>query len=188
MRRYLGGGPGRLRRLELGQLCRAHSDLDLGLVVRSQVFLDGSAHVTARERTPPPHVTGHSSQLPTAHSCPQGTSRLHGTTGLGLRRCLHSTGWSTLSSPDTVRTQRTVRFLKPSDPQVAVHCCQPPTHHLAGQSIFLHFRCPSSGRLSGSHSDSSTTPTSISKQRTGWCCSPMPQVVLQSVHAPCLQV
>lgn len=59
MRRYLGGGPGRLRRLELGQLCRAHSDLDRGLVERSQVFLGASAHVTVRERTPPPHVTGH---------------------------------------------------------------------------------------------------------------------------------
>ncbi len=157
MRRYLGGGPGRLRRLELGQLCRAHSDLDRGLVERSH-FLDASVHVTVRERTLPPHVTGHckekvrkinakekqenrqqlrkmekkctSSQFPTAQSCPQGTSLLHGTTGLGLRRCLHSTGWSTLSSPDTVRTQSTVRFRIPSDPQVAVHCCQPPTHHL----------------------------------------------------------
>ncbi len=59
MRRYLGGSPGRLRRLELGQLCRAHSDLDRGLVERSQVFLGASAHVTVRERTPPPHVTGH---------------------------------------------------------------------------------------------------------------------------------
>lgn len=59
MRRYLGGGPGRLRRPELGQLCRAHSDLDRGLVVRSQVFLGATAHVTLRERTPPPHVTGH---------------------------------------------------------------------------------------------------------------------------------
>lgn len=59
MRRYLGGGPGRLRRLELGQLCRAHSDLDRGLVERSQVFLGVSAHVTVRERTLPPHVTGH---------------------------------------------------------------------------------------------------------------------------------
>lgn len=58
MRRYLGGGPGRLRRLELGQLCRAHSDLDRGLVERSH-FLDASAHMTVRERTPPPHVTGH---------------------------------------------------------------------------------------------------------------------------------
>lgn len=59
MRRYLGGGPGRRRRLELGQLCKAHSDLDRGLVERSQVFLGDSAHVTVRERTPPPHVTGH---------------------------------------------------------------------------------------------------------------------------------
>lgn len=58
-RRYLGGGPGRLRRPELGQLCRPHSDLDRGLVERSQVFLGARAHVTVRERTPPPHVTGH---------------------------------------------------------------------------------------------------------------------------------
>ena len=58
-RRYLGGGPGRLRRPELGQLCRAHSDLDRGLVERSQVFLGATAHVTVRERTLPPHVTGH---------------------------------------------------------------------------------------------------------------------------------
>lgn len=43
---------------------------------------------------------------------------------------------------------------------------------LAGQSIVLHFRCLSSGRISGSHSDSSTTPTSTSKHRTGWICSP----------------
>lgn len=59
MRRYLRLGPGRLRRLELGQLCRAHSDLDRGLVERSQVFLGATAHVTVRERTAPPHVTGH---------------------------------------------------------------------------------------------------------------------------------
>lgn len=59
MRRYLGGGPGRLRRPEFGQLCSAQSDLDRGLVVRSQVFLGARAHVTVRERTPPPHVTGH---------------------------------------------------------------------------------------------------------------------------------
>ena len=60
MRRYLGGGPGRLRRLAFGQLCRAHSDLDRGLVVRSQVFLGArTPHVTMRERTLPPHVTGH---------------------------------------------------------------------------------------------------------------------------------
>lgn len=59
MRRYFGGGPGRLRRLVLGQLWRAHSDLDRGLVDRSQVFLGATAHVTIRERTPPPHVTGH---------------------------------------------------------------------------------------------------------------------------------
>lgn len=59
MRRYLGGGPGHLRRLELGQLCRAHRDRDRGLVERSQVFFGASAHVTVRERTPPPHVTGH---------------------------------------------------------------------------------------------------------------------------------
>lgn len=59
MRRYIGGGPGRLRRPELGQLCRAHSDLDRGLVERSQVFMGASPHVTVRERTPPPHVTGH---------------------------------------------------------------------------------------------------------------------------------
>lgn len=59
MWRYLGGGPGRRRRLELGQLCRAHSDLDQGLVERSQVFLGANVHVTVRERTPPPHVTGH---------------------------------------------------------------------------------------------------------------------------------
>lgn len=59
MRRYLGGGPGRLRILELGQLCNAQSDLDRGLDVRSQVLLGARAHVTVRERTPPPHVTGH---------------------------------------------------------------------------------------------------------------------------------
>ena len=59
MRRYFGGGPGRLRRLVLGQLWRAHSDLDRGLVERSQVFLGATAQVTMRERTPPPHVTGH---------------------------------------------------------------------------------------------------------------------------------
>lgn len=59
MRRYLGGDPGRLRRLELGQLWRAHRDLDRGFVERSQVFLGATAHVTMRERTPPPHVTGH---------------------------------------------------------------------------------------------------------------------------------
>lgn len=59
MCRYLGAGPGRLRRLELGQLCRAHSDLDRGLDETSQVFLGVSAHVTVRERTLPPHVTGH---------------------------------------------------------------------------------------------------------------------------------
>lgn len=44
--------------------------------------------------------------------------------------------------------------------------------YLAGQSMFLHLRCLSSGRVLGSHSVSSTTPTSGSKQRTGWCCSP----------------
>lgn len=59
MRRYLGGGPGLLRRPELGQLCRAHSDLVRGLVERSQVFLGANVQVTVRERTPPPHVTGH---------------------------------------------------------------------------------------------------------------------------------
>lgn len=59
MRRYLGGGPGFLRRLEFGQLCRPHSDLERGLVDRSHVFFGASAHVTVRERTPPPHVTGH---------------------------------------------------------------------------------------------------------------------------------
>lgn len=159
--RDLGTSPGRLRKLEVGQLCSAHSDLDRGLDERSQVVLGDRAHVTVRERTPPPHVTGHcqkksiyiqtkkcskdqikyvtegkqkikltSSQVLTAQSCPQGTSLLHGTTGLGLRRCLHSTGGSTLSSPETVRTQSTVLFLTPSEPQVAVHCCQPPTHHL----------------------------------------------------------
>ena len=59
MRRYLGEGPGRLRRLEFGQLCRAHSDRVRGLVVGSQFFLGANAHMTVRERTPPPHVTGH---------------------------------------------------------------------------------------------------------------------------------
>lgn len=59
MRRYLGGGPGLLRRPELGQLCRAHSDLVRGLVERSQVFLGATVQVTVRERTLPPHVTGH---------------------------------------------------------------------------------------------------------------------------------
>lgn len=59
MRRYLGGCPGRLWRPEFGQLWRAQSDLDRGLVDRSQVFLADTAHITVRERTPPPHVTGH---------------------------------------------------------------------------------------------------------------------------------
>lgn len=63
--RYLGGGPGRLRRLELGQLCRAHSDLVRGLVERSQVFF--GAHTTERDRTLPPHVTGH---------CREGTTQI----------------------------------------------------------------------------------------------------------------
>ena len=72
-----------------------------------------------------------SSQAPTAQSCPQATSLLQGTIGLGFRRCLQSKGCSTLSSPVTVRTHSTVRFRTPSTPQVALQCCQPPTHHLA---------------------------------------------------------
>lgn len=56
---YFGGGPGRLRRPELGQLCRPHSDLERGLLDRSQVLFGARAHVILRERTPPPHVTGH---------------------------------------------------------------------------------------------------------------------------------
>lgn len=52
--------------------------------------------------------------------------------------------------------------------------------NLAGQSIVLHFRCLSSGRLSASQRDSSTTPTSISKQREG--CSWSPGWV-QSAHS-----
>lgn len=59
MRRYLGEGPGRLRRLEFGQLCRAHSDRVRGLFSRLQVSVGANVHVTLRERTPPPHVTGH---------------------------------------------------------------------------------------------------------------------------------
>lgn len=59
MRRYLGGGPGCLRRPVLGQLCRPHSDLERGFVDGSQVFFGANVHVTVRERTPPPHVTGH---------------------------------------------------------------------------------------------------------------------------------
>lgn len=58
-RRYLGGGPKRLRRPELGQLCRPHRDLVRGLVEGSQGFLGASVHVTVRDRTLPPHVTGH---------------------------------------------------------------------------------------------------------------------------------
>lgn len=59
MRRYLGGGPGWRRSPVLGQLCRPHSDLERGLADGSQVFWGASMHVTVRERTPPPHVTGH---------------------------------------------------------------------------------------------------------------------------------
>jgi hypothetical protein len=58
-RRYLVGGPGRLRRLELGQLCSAHSERERGLVVRSQLFRGANTHVTDLERTAPPHDTGH---------------------------------------------------------------------------------------------------------------------------------
>jgi len=58
-RRYLGGGPGRLRRLELGQLCRPHSARGRGLVAGSQGCFGNSEHVTDRDRTAPPHVTGH---------------------------------------------------------------------------------------------------------------------------------
>lgn len=58
-RRYFGGGPGCRRRPVLGQLGRPHSDLERGLVDGSQVFFGASVHVTVRERTPPPHVTGH---------------------------------------------------------------------------------------------------------------------------------
>lgn len=59
MRRYLDAGPNRLRRLEFGQFCKPHSDLVLGLVEGSQAFVGASAQVTRRERTLPPHVTGH---------------------------------------------------------------------------------------------------------------------------------
>lgn len=69
-------------------------------------------------------------QFPTVQAEPQVTLRLQARAALGFGSLLQSPGCRTLSSPATVLTQRTVRFLTPSEPQEAEHDCHPPTHHL----------------------------------------------------------
>lgn len=163
--RGLNRGP--VHRLVDEQLWRLQRIVERGRVAGLHRLGCFATHLTIRDFIPPSQDWEHSLQFPTVHSEPHGTSRLQGTAGLGLSSCLQSPGCRTRSSPATVRTHRMVRFFTPVEPHVDEHVCHPPTHHLAGQSLLLHLRCLSSGRLLGSHRFSSTTPTSCSKQRTG---------------------